>query len=412
VQKHLSYPRGLTRRDLIDWFRQGRARSREIFAIPKAEAYYDRPIRLRNPIVFYEGHLPAFAVNTLIKRILNKPGIDAKYEILFERGIDPESEDAAKPTSSTWPSRRDVQAYGDEADRLIERALCDGDIECDGGEAAVAILEHEQMHQETLLYMFHEMPYERKNRRPPLGVAAGLTPPDGGLKPSAPHTARIPAGIATLGAGDHFAWDNEIPQHQVEVPAFEVDRCKVTNAEFLEFVNATGAEPSHFWTKNNGEWCWRGMFELVPLPLDAPVYATQEQAAAYAKWRGKRLMTEAEYDRAAYGGGDGQLSGNFGFRSWDPVAGGSHPANAFGVHDLAGNGWEWTATPFAGFDGFRPMNCYPNYSADFFDDQHFVLKGGSPATAPELVRRSFRNWFRGNYPYVYAGFRCAATRPS
>jgi formylglycine-generating enzyme required for sulfatase activity len=78
------------------------------------------------------------------------------------------------------------------------------------------------------------------------------------------------------------------------------------------------------------------------------------------------------------------------------------------VHDLVGNGWEWTSTEFSGFDGFEPMASYPVYSSDFFDGKHFVMKGASPATARHLVRRSFRNWFRGNYPYVFATFRCAA----
>ena len=76
------------------------------------------------------------------------------------------------------------------------------------------------------------------------------------------------------------------------------------------------------------------------------------------------------------------------------------------MHDLIGNGWEWTSTVFAPFDGFRPMASYPEYSADFFDGQHFVMKGASPATPRELLRPSFRNWFRPNYPYVYATFRC------
>jgi len=401
--RHPSFPQAITRRNLIDWFREGRARTREIFAIPTDEAYYDRPIKLRNPIVFYEGHLPAFAVNTLLKFALKQPGIDPDYELLFERGIDPGSEDAAKATSDYWPSRRDVQAYGVEAEKRIERALCDGDIKRDGGEAAIAILEHEQMHQETLLYMFHEMPYDRKNSRAPLQPARRVPSP----RPRVSGTVRIPSGIATLGAGDHFAWDNELPRHTVNVPAFEVDRHKVTNGEFLEF-----GQPSHFWVRKGGEWFWRGMFELVPLPLDAPVYVTQEQAAAYAKWRGKRLMTEAEYHRAAFGtpSGEETLSaggGNYGLANWDPVPVGLYDPSAFGVHDLAGNGWEWTSTPFDGFAGFQKMRSYPNYSADFFDGAHFVMKGGSPATATDLVRRSFRNWFRGNYPYVYAGFRCA-----
>jgi formylglycine-generating enzyme required for sulfatase activity len=87
---------------------------------------------------------------------------------------------------------------------------------------------------------------------------------------------------------------------------------------------------------------------------------------------------------------------------------GTHPAgaSAWGIHDLVGNGWEWTSTVFSPFPGFEPMPSYPQYSADFFDGEHWVIKGASPATAQPLIRRSFRNWFRGNYPYIYASFRC------
>jgi formylglycine-generating enzyme required for sulfatase activity len=96
------------------------------------------------------------------------------------------------------------------------------------------------------------------------------------------------------------------------------------------------------------------------------------------------------------------------FNRWDPVPVGTSPAgvSAFGVHDLVGNGWEWTATVFGAFAGFTPIASYPEYSADFFDGEHYVMKGASPVTARELVRRGFRNWFRPNYPYVYATFRC------
>ena len=96
--------------------------------------------------------------------------------------------------------------------------------------------------------------------------------------------------------------------------------------------------------------------------------------------------------------------------SADPVPVGSFPRgqSAWGVHDLVGNGWEWTGSVFEGFPGFAPLPTYPLYSADFFDGKHWVMKGASPTTAKELVRRSFRNWFRGNYPYVYAKFRLAS----
>ena len=127
-----------------------------------------------------------------------------------------------------------------------------------------------------------------------------------------------------------------------------------------------------------------------------------------------------EFQRAAYGSPEGERPypwghdaptprhGVFDFASWDPEPAGSHPAgaSAWGVEDLVGNGWEWTSSPFAPFPGFRAIASYPEYSADFFDGEHFVMKGASPATARELLRPTFRNWFRKHYPYVYATFRC------
>ena len=146
------------------------------------------------------------------------------------------------------------------------------------------------------------------------------------------------------------------------------------------------------------------------------------EARAFAKWRGGRLPTEAEYHRAAYGEPDGgerpfpwggddptPRHGNFHFAQWSPVPVGSHPtgASAWGVHELIGNGWEWTATAFAPFPGFEAnIPGYPGYSADFFDGKHLVLKGASWATDAQLIRRSFRNWYQARYPYVFAKFRC------
>jgi formylglycine-generating enzyme required for sulfatase activity len=156
------------------------------------------------------------------------------------------------------------------------------------------------------------------------------------------------------------------------------------------------------------------------LPESWPVYVSHAEADAYTRWRGQRLPTEGEFVRAAYGSENGGARpypwgeapfdpsrGNLDFRSWDPVPAGSRPAgaSAWGVHDLVGNGWEWTSTIFEPFPGFRAMGSYPEYSADFFDGEHYVMKGASPVTARELVRPSFRNWFRPHYPYVYATFR-------
>jgi formylglycine-generating enzyme required for sulfatase activity len=421
VLKHAGHPHGLTRHDLLQWFRSGRERSKHVFAIPRPEMYYSRPIPLRNPIVFYEGHLPAFAVNTLMRVALEQPGVNEQYEILFARGIDPDSEDAAKPPTDLWPSRAEVQAYGAAAESTVARALAEMPLDQPLRiEAAIAILEHEPMHQETLLYMFHNMPHEQKVKRPPLNPAR-----TGNRQPAPGNSfVKIPSGMATLGAERDdigFGWDNEFRRHEIDVDAFEIQRHNVTNSEYLDFMNATGAPPPHFWLQVDGEWFWRGMFELIPLPLDWPVYVTYDEAEAYARWLGARVPSEGEYHRAAFGTPRGEerlypwgherpdsTRGNFDFANWDPVPVGSYPAgaSAWGVHDLVGNGWEWTSTKFAGFPGFEPMPSYRNYSVDFFDGEHHVLKGASPATARDLIRRSFRNWFRPNYPYLYATFRC------
>jgi iron(II)-dependent oxidoreductase len=429
--RHSAFPDGVARADLLAWFREGRARSKQMFEIPTGEAYYERPIALRNPIVFYEGHLPAFNVNTLIKLALAEPGIDEHYETLFARGIDPEDEVAAKSPTDLWPTRNCVQKYGAQSDERIERALMSATIEDEnvpplrGAEAALAILEHEQMHQETFLYMLHNLPYEKKRAvaafhraKEDAGRIAGATQKQSQKQ----ELIAIPAGAATLGNGGTFGWDNEFPAHRVNVPGFSIQKHNVTNGEYLEFMQATGAPAPNFWVKHDDGWFWRGMFELIPLPLDWPVYAMHDEATAYAQWKGMRIPSEAEYHRAAFGTPDAEersypwgeelpdaSRGNFDFSHWDPVPVGSYPtgASAWGVHDLVGNGWEWTSTEFGGFEGFEPMASYPVYSADFFDGKHYVMKGASPATARHLVRRSFRNWFRPNYPYVYATFRCA-----
>lgn len=383
-------------RNVVDDYRAARARSRELFDIVTPDAYYERPIPLRNPIVFYEGHLPAFAVNTLIKLSFGGRGIDDGFETLFARGIDPEDEASAKSPTDLWPAREEVQAYALEADHLIEDVLRSTPVV----EGTFTILEHELMHQETLLYMFHELDYSKKRAKP---VSADVPQSVAQVRKA----IRIPAGTARLGQTPGcFGWDNEFPAHEVEVPAFTIDSHNVTNGDYLEYVQATGARAPHFWSHDDGRWLWRGMFAAVPLPLDAPVYVTHDEATAYARWKGARLPTEAEFDRAAYGVTSPGDDGNFDFRYWDPVPAGSYAPGGYGVYDLIGNGWEWTSTLFAPFDGFHPMASYPQYSVDFFDGAHYVMKGASPATGRALIRRSFRNWFRPSYPYVYATFRC------
>ncbi len=443
---HISASRrnSLDRDVVIRRYLDNRARTRALFDLLDEAAYYARPLPLRHPLVFYEGHLPAFSFNTLVRRALGGASIDPALERLFARGIDPhESRAGSLDDRDGWPARDAVRQFADEADRRVVAALESADLErpgdplLDRAESVFAILEHEVMHQETLRYMCHRLPLSSK--RPPAGyspVTQGAVPPQ--------RWVAIPAGRAVLGIDardEPFSWDNERPAYEADVPAFAIETHDTTNAAWLEFVEAGGYRDSRwwrpddwswvqregiahpaFWAHEGGEWLWRGMFELLPLPHSWPVYVSFAEANAYARWRGARLPSEAEFQRAAYASdaagarrypwGDAPPDarrGVFDFGSWDPEPAGSHPAgrSAWGVDDLLGNGWEWTSSVFRPFPGFRPLPSYPEYSADFFDDEHVVLKGASPATGRELLRPSFRNWFRPRYPHVYATFRCA-----
>jgi len=452
MKTELSALAKVDRAEVLTRFHLLRARTRAMFDLLDERMYYERPIALRNPVVFYEGHIPAFAMNTLIKRGLGQQGIDERLEVIFARGIDPEDERTAVARGNpAWPDRDTVRAYAAAADARIAEAIRSADLNRDdrpllrGAQALWTILEHEEMHQETLAYMWHQVPYELK--RAPEGYRAL----DHGASafPDPPYDldarVEVPRGSVTLGTDlstEPFGWDNELPCQRVSVGAFTIDVHNVTNAQFLEFVEAGGYEDRRWWSdedlawlaedgvrhppfwereQDSGAWYQRAMFERVPLPPDWPVYVTAAEAAAYARWRGGRLPTEAEFHRAAYGTPSGEERrfpwgetfgdeppANLDFRRWDPEPVGAHPSrtSAFGVHDLVGNGWEWTSTVFEPFRGFAPMPSYPEYSADFFDGQHLVMKGASPVTARALTRRGFRNWFRPRYPYVYATFRC------
>lgn len=424
-------------------FRQARERTRRIFALVAPEAYYERPIPLRHPIAFYDGHLAAFNWNTLFRRVLGEASFNPAFDALFERGIDPHDEAAAGHHAiAAWPSYEEIQAYKARITERFDTLLHDLDVDgtpgsLKDGKLLNLLLEHELMHQETLLYLIHQLPEHLKL------APCGLEPPDRGHAP-APRMVEVPGGMAVLGARPSevaFGWDNEFPRTEVSVPPFVIDAYNVTNGEYAAFVaaggyqraefwspesfawlQAHGIEHPHYWVPRGTAWGWKDFFETVPLPSSAPVYVTHAEATAYARFVGKALPTEAEWHRAAFGDhataypwGEeppGPEHGNFGFQHGSTTRVGAFPAGAsgYGVHDLVGNGWEWTSTPFGPFPGFHASEDYPLYSVDFFDGAHFVMKGGSCFTDPRLLRRSFRNWFYGHYPYMYATFRCVEPR--
>ncbi len=394
----------MAKRDLVRLLHRARANTDHLFTLVRSESLYERPIPERHRLIFYLGHLEAFDWNLLADKTLGLPSRHAAFDRLFAFGIDPDSRSLPQDKPSDWPGEIQVRQYNDEVRRELDTALAN----IPDQRLHVAI-EHRLMHAETLAYLLHNLPYEKKNRGDasetrPVVSEARYGVPDG--------SAEIPAGETTLGrrSGDGFGWDNEFEEHTVHVPAFAISRRKVTNGEYLEYVR-TGAAAPHFWVLRGREYFYRGMFTEIPLPLDWPVYVTHDEASAYAAWKGKDLPSESQFHRAAYPAANGSAHApdfsqeNVDFRNWDPVSVDATPSNAFGVCQMVGNGWEWTSTVFHPFPGFQPFSFYPGYSADFYDGQHYVLKGGSPRTAACMLRPSFRNWFRPSYPYLYSTFR-------
>jgi iron(II)-dependent oxidoreductase len=311
------------------------------------------------------------------------------------------------------------------------------------------VLEHERQHQETLAYLLHMLDPAKK-RRTALGDTQGDTPTQSQV--AAPVLLRdmviVPAGEFQMGAPwDMFVYDNELPAHTIFLPSFKIDRFLTTNEEYAHFIVEGGYERREWWSEEGWEWrerenwtrplYWsesldaagqqwrvRGMFEEGAVKLDHPVAGVSwYEAEAYARFMGKRLPTEAEWEKAAswdasagnkrrFAWGDDAPSpahGNFALSYWDTTPIGNFPAGAspYGCLDMTGNVWEWTSDLFAGYEGFTAYP-YPEYSEAWFDSDHRVLKGGSWATHPSILRTSFRNFFRRHFRIAFAGIRCAA----
>lgn len=379
-----------------------------LFSLLTPSAIYERAVPERHRMIFYLGHLEAFDWNHIAIWGAQEPRFHESFDRLFEAGIDPDSANLPTDSPSDWPSTEEVCAYRGRVRQRVEELLPNV-----SEETVLMAIEHRLMHAETLAYLLHNLPYECKLPQP------FETSPDREEPVNTP--VEIPGGLATLGRDreEGFGWDNEFDKHFVRVPAFCIDRYKVTNAEYLEFVKQ-GARPPHFWALRNGEWFLRGMFDLLPFSPHAPVYVTHQEASDYAAWKQKQLPSEAHFHRAAYASRDGvereypwgdgqplQGQGAFDFTCWEPAPVTATPEcdSDYGVAQLVGNGWEWTSTVFEPFAGFEPSPNYPGYSQNFFDGHHYVMKGASCRTARRLLRRSFRNWFRPDYPYVFATFR-------
>ncbi|HEX8423654.1 MAG TPA: SUMF1/EgtB/PvdO family nonheme iron enzyme [Pyrinomonadaceae bacterium] len=438
------------------------------------------------PVIWHLAHIGVFEAYWILQKTKGDPAPDECYERIFDPIATPRENSKNLPTRREMEDYlARVRAATLEflaaahLDESAPSSTPESSLLLRDHYVFHLVLEHERQHQETLAYLLHMLDPEKKRRAIPdnaheddaaiaspsgvvvaasslevnaLSLASEIAAQDAGGRVVVRDMLTVPAGEFQMGAPwEMFVYDNELPAHAVALPAFKIDRLLTTNEEYARFIAEGGYERREWWSAEGwqwrerenwtcplywtedadgegsagvGRWRVRGMFAEDALAAEHPVAGVSwYEAEAYARFMGKRLPTEAEWEKAAswdadakrkrlYAWGDGEPSrvhGNFNLRYWGTTPVGRFPAGAssYGCLDMTGNVWEWTSALFAGYENFKAFP-YPEYSEVWFDEDHRVLKGGSWATHPSILRTSFRNFFRRHFRIAFAGIRLAA----
>jgi gamma-glutamyl hercynylcysteine S-oxide synthase len=393
---------------------------------------------LMSPMIWDLGHIAAFESLWLLEnvrgeiRFAEMPGVYNPFEHpRRERG------------GLALPSRDELLAtMAQTRDAVLDRL-----DETDVGPSAPPLLrdgyvyrmvaQHEAQHQETMLQTL------QLKLGAPYAAPRAIELPSTAMPVNDREMVRFPGGDVTTGSTDRrAAYDNERPRHVVRLAPFWIDLTPVTNGAYLEFVEAGGYDERRFWSdegwrwrcesgvrapkhweRTSGGWRTRTMDRVRALDSARPVcHVCYFEAEAFARFAGKRLPTEAEWEAAAtwdpdagraraFPWGDDAPTtahANVGQLAFDTAPVGAYARNVspIGCRGMIGDVWEWTSSDFAGYPGYETFP-YPEYSELFFGTEYKVLRGGSWATSPHVARATFRNW---DYPIrrqIFSGFRCA-----
>ncbi|KJK59943.1 ergothioneine biosynthesis protein EgtB [Saccharothrix sp. ST-888] len=391
---------------------------------------------LMSPLVWDLAHIGNQEELWLLRNVGGRDPMHPEIDPLYDAFEHPR---AARPTLPLLPPA-EARAYAHEVRGRVLDLLAASPLEgvplLDEGFAFGMIAQHEQQHDETML-ITHQL-------RPGPAALSAPPPPAADLG-RLPAEVLVPGGPFTMGTDtEPWSLDNERPAHEVSLPAFRLDTAPVSNAAYQEFIADGGYDNPHWWTpegwehrrraslqaplfwqREGGRWLRRRFGVTEPVPGDEPVlHVCWYEADAYARWAGRRLPTEAEWEKAArhdpatgrsrrYPWGDAEPTAdraNLGQRHLQPAPAGSYPAgeSPYGARQLIGDVWEWTASDFLPYPGFRAWP-YKEYSDVFFGPEYKVLRGGSFAVAPVACRGTFRNW---DYPIrrqIFSGFRTAVS---
>lgn len=395
--------------------------------------------QLMSPLVWDLAHVGNYEELWLLRAAAGMDPMRPEIDSLYDAFEHPRSERPRLPLLSPRESTDYIGLVRRKVLDSLERVRFEGSAPLlDQAFVYRMVLQHEHQHDETMLAT-HQL---RRGERV-LSADSATPAPGETLRGAVPSEVHVAAGPFVMGTStDPWAYDNERPAHLVDLPAFYIDAVPTSNRDYLAFVEAGGYDDRRwwsdagwdwrcqsgkrvpaFWVRDAGRW-WRRRFgRLEALPLDEPVqHVCYFEAGAYARWAGRRLPTEAEWEKAAswdpwmhtkrrFPWGDDAPTGehaNLGQVRYRPTAVGSFPAgaSAYGVRQMLGDVWEWTSTDFSGHPGFCVFP-YREYSEVFFGTGYKVLRGGSWATDPLACRTTFRNW---DYPIrrqIFAGFRTA-----
>jgi gamma-glutamyl hercynylcysteine S-oxide synthase len=388
---------------------------------------------IMSPLVWDLAHVGNQEELWLVRDVGGRDPVRSDIDDLYDAFRHARADRPRLPLLDPAEARGYVTTVRDKVLDVLDRVRLDGAPLVDNGFAFGMIAQHEQQHDETMLAT-HQL-------RVGEPVLAAPPPPPAAV-PVAEEVI-VPGGPFTMGTStEPWALDNERPAHQVQVPAYAIDAAPVTNARYAAFIADGGYDDPRWWTgdgwahrcdaglaapmhwRRDGDgWVYTRFGRTDPVAPDEPVvHVCFHEAQAYAAWAGKRLPTEAEWEKAArydpasgrsrrYPWGDEDPTGahaNLGQRHLSPAPVGAYPAGAspLGVHQLIGDVWEWLDTDFHGYPGFRAFP-YREYSEVFFGPTYKMLRGGSFGTDPVACRGTFRNWDLPIRRQIFAGFRCA-----
>jgi 5-histidylcysteine sulfoxide synthase/putative 4-mercaptohistidine N1-methyltranferase len=423
------------RQEIADYFNFTFERYESLFdTLIDDQAYFQKSIPLRHPLIFYFGHTATFFVNKMLLAGLIDKRIDPKFESMFAVGVDEMSWDDLNEDHYDWPAVEEVKAYRKKVQAMVNKVIRQAPLKLpidweNPWWSIMRGIEHEQIHLETSSVLIRQQRLEWVKPHPAWQPFRETN--------EAPKNSLvdIPAGSVSLGkpySDPIYGWDNEYGVHEADVEAFQAAKFLVSNQEFLEFVEDGGYHTDEFWSEDGLQWrqftkaqhptFWlqtkkgwqcRLMAEVIDMPWDWPVDVNYHEAKAFCNWKAKqtgqsvRLPTEDEWYRLYEVAGLDELTSDLAPANIHlDYAASSCPVNFFkhgDLYDVIGNVWQWTETPIYPFDEFKVHPIYDDFTTPTFDGRHNLIKGGSWISSGNESRKASRYAFRKHF-FQHAGF--------